>query len=226
VEGWISATSATTGGNDYRTVLSSMSNPYGTGPTGWLVYQTAGNNLAWWTYNGYYVGIQLTDPDQVAPGQWYYLALVYDGANFTMYVNGVVKATGTDSGYVQNGNVPPGGSANYNFNYNQGPGLPLGSGAMVLGQRVDDAFNPFLGSIDEVAVYNKALTPLQIQGHLLNSPAVTINASGQSAVVTWTVGALQSAPAVTGPYTAVTGATSPFTNTVTASQQFFRIKLQ
>jgi hypothetical protein len=97
---------------------------------------------------------------------------------------------------------------------------------MVLGQRVDDAFNPFLGSIDEVAVYNKALTPLQIQGHLLNSPAVTINASGQSAVVTWTVGALQSAPAVTGPYTAVTGATSPFTNTVTASQQFFRIKLQ
>ena len=94
VEGWFQPASVTTGGNDYRTAISSMSNPYGIGPNGWLVYQTAGNNWAWWPYNGFYNGIQLTDYDQVVANEWYYLAMVYDGTNFTFYVNGAAKASG------------------------------------------------------------------------------------------------------------------------------------
>jgi len=35
---------------------------------------------------------------------------------------------------------------------------------------------------------------------------------------------LQSAPAVTGPFTNLPGATSPYTNPLTAPQQFFRLK--
>ena len=93
VDGWFNAASATTGGNDYRTVFSSISNPYGQGPTGWLVYQTAFNNWSWWPYNGNYGGVQLTDADQVVPKQWYHLGLVYDGTTFTFYVNGVAKAS-------------------------------------------------------------------------------------------------------------------------------------
>src|SRR5665213_16058 len=227
VEGWFKADSTTTGGNDYRTALSSLSNPYGEGPTGWLVYQTAGNNWAWWPYNGYYAGVQLTDNDQVVANEWYYLTLVYDGTTFTFYVNGVAQASGTDSGYVQNGNVPAGGDANYNYNYNQGVGLPIGSGPYTLGWRYDSSFNPFSGDMDDVAVYNKALAPAQIQNHFLNTTRLSVSSSGNNLVISWPVGTLQSSTNVSGPYVNVGGATPPFyTNSITGTQKFFRVQLQ
>jgi len=45
-------------------------------------------------------------------------------------------------------------------------------------------------------------------------------------VLSWTNAGfnLQSAPAVFGPFTNLPGATSPFTNALTAPQQFFRLK--
>jgi hypothetical protein len=218
VEGWFNAASVTAGGNDYRVPISSMSNP-GIGPTGWLVYQTAFNNWSWWPYNGYYGGVQLTDYAQIVAGQWYYLTLVYDGTTFTFYVNGVAQASGTDSGFVQNGNVPAGGAANYNYNY-------TGSGNMVFGQRVDNAFNPFSGTIDDIAVYNKALTPQQIQNHFLNTTHLTIANSGKNFVISWSTGTLQSSTNAAGPYVNVTGATSPYTNTISGKQVFFRAQLQ
>ena len=204
-----------------------MSNPYGAGPTGWLVYQTAFNNWAWWPYNGYYTGIQVTDPDSIVANQWYYLALIYDGTTFTLYVNGVAKASGTDSGFVQNGNVPVGGAASYNYNYNTTPGLPIGSGPATLGWRYDSGFNPFSGTIDDVAVYNYALNPQQIQNHYLNTTHLSIVTSGGKFVITWSTGTLQSATNVSGPYIDVSGATlPPYTNSVTGKQQFFRVQLQ
>ena len=139
-------------------------------------------------------------------------------------MNGVAKASGTDSGFVQNGNVPA-GSPDYNFNYNTRNGLPTGSGNMVLGQRVDNAFNPFLGTIDDVAVYNKALTAQQIQNHFANSTRLTIVKSGSSVVITWPTGTLQAAGAVNGSYTNVIGATSPYTNSIGA-KLFYRAQLQ
>ncbi len=226
VEGWFKAASATTGGNDYRTVISSMSNPYGIGPTGWLVYQTAANVWSWWPYNGYYNGVQLNDTATIVPNAWYYLVLTYDGTTFTLYVNGVAKASGQDAGFAQNGNVPSGGAADYNYNYNTTPGLPTGSGAMTIGQRVDNAFGPFLGSVDDVAVYNKALTPLQIQDHFLNTTHLTITSSGNNVIIVWPTGTLQSATAVNGPYTDVGGAASPYTNSVSGTQIFYRVQLQ
>ena len=226
VEGWFKPASLASNGNDYRTALSSMSNPYGIGPTGWLVYQTAGNNWSWWPYNGFYTGVQLTDPDTVVANQWYYIALTYDGTTFTLYVNGVAKASGTDSGYVQNGNVPPGGEANYNYNYNQGAGLPLGSGPYTLGWRYDSGFNPFSGVMDDVAVYNKSLTPQQIQNHFMNTTRLSITSSGSNVIISWPTGTLQSSTNVLGTYVDVSGATSPYTNSVGGTQKFFRVRLQ
>jgi len=229
VDGWFNAASVSTGGNDYRIPFSSISNPYGQGPTGWLVYQTGGNNWSWWPYNGNYGGIQLTDNDQVVANQWYHLGLVYDGTTFTFYVNGVAKASSTDAGFVQNGNVPAGFAANYSYNYTVTPGLPsyngLGSADMVLGWRSDSGFNPFSGIIDDVAVYNKALTAQQIQNHFLNSTHVSITQSGGKVVVTWPVGTLQSAINAAGPYSTVVGATSPYTNSP-SGQKYYRVQLQ
>jgi hypothetical protein len=226
VEGWFQPASLAANGNDYRTPLSSMSNPYGAGPTGWLVYQTGGNNWAWWPYNGFWTGVQLTDTDPIVAGQWYHLAMTYDGTTLAFYVNGVAKASGTDSGFVQNGNVPVGGAASYNYNYNTTPGLPPGgSSPTVLGWRSDSGFNPFIGSMDDVAVYNKALTPAQIQNHFLNTTRLSITTSGNNIVVSWPVGTLQSSANLGGPYANVSGATSPYTNSISGTK-FFRVQLQ
>jgi hypothetical protein len=225
VEGWFQPASASGGtGSDYRTALSSMSNPWGAGPTGWLVYQTDANNWSWWPYNGYWSGVQLTAPGTVVAGQWYYLALVYDGTTFTFYVNGVAKASGTDPGFVQNGNVPA-GSADYNYNYHVNHD-PTASGPMVLGWRSPVDFNPFAGTMDDIAVYNKALSSQQVQNHFLNTVRLSVTRSGSDVVLSWPFGTLQSAPAVTGTYTNMLSATSPFTNAPSQTKTFYRVQVQ
>jgi hypothetical protein len=45
-------------------------------------------------------------------------------------------------------------------------------------------------------------------------------------VLMWTTGTLQSAPAAAGPYTDVSGATSPYTVAPSGDQQFFRVQVQ
>jgi hypothetical protein len=229
VEGWFQAASLPANGNDYRTPISSMSNPYGEGPTGWLVYQTSANNWSWWPYSGYYGSVSLTDSSPIVANQWYYLTMVYDGTTFTFYVNGVAQASGTYSGFVQNGDVPAvaGSSSFYNYNYNDNNlNAYTGSYPTVLGWRSDDGFNPFEGTIDDVAVYNKALTLLQIQNHFLNTTHLTASTSGKSIVISWSVGTLQSATSVAGPYTDVSGAASPYTNVISGTQMFFRAHVE
>ncbi len=228
VDGWFNAASVTSGPNDYRTAISSISNPYGEGPTGWLVYQTSGNNWSFWPYSGYYGSGQLTDYSQIVPNQWYYLTMVYDGTNFIFYVNGVAQASGPVAGFTQNGNVPAaaGSSAFYNYNYNVTPGLPsyngIGSGSLVIGQRFDNGFNPFSGSVADVAVYNTALKPAQVLNHYLNTTFISAVSSGKNMIISWPVGTLQSSTSINGPYSAVVGATSPYTNSIAGVKLFFR----
>jgi uncharacterized repeat protein (TIGR03803 family) len=72
----------------------------------------------------------------------------------------------------------------------------------------------YIGGADgDGTVYRVTLATLNIQW-----------LSGK-AVLTWTNSAynLQSAPQVTGTYTNVPGATSPYTNKAPAAQQFFRL---
>ena len=74
-------------------------------------------------------------------GQWHQLTGVYDGATLTMYVDGVVQA-------VQNAATVPEGSTSI---------LPIGSVSDYLAARV------FNGSMDEVAVFDKALTLQEVR---------------------------------------------------------------
>jgi hypothetical protein len=53
---------------------------------------------------------------------------------------------------------------------------------------------------------------------------VTIRPSGNQMQLTWPNGILQSASQANGPYTDVIGATSPYTVTPSAPQQFFRVR--
>ena len=63
--------------------------------------------------------------------------------------------------------------------------------------------------------------------HSAESPSPTLNIQrlGNSVVLTWTNAAfgLQSAPSVSGTFTNILGATSPYTNPSAGGQQFFRL---
>jgi hypothetical protein len=48
---------------------------------------------------------------------------------------------------------------------------------------------------------------------------------GDQVVLTWPAGTLQQSTDVTGTYTDVVGATSPYTNAISGPQGFFRIKV-
>jgi hypothetical protein len=49
---------------------------------------------------------------------------------------------------------------------------------------------------------------------------------GGKLVLTWPQGTLQSAGTVTGTYTDITGATSPYTNAISGAQQYFRVRVR
>ena len=197
-----------------------MFNVGGVGPSGWLLYQQGNNTWAWVPYGGFWANVFLPDTTEtILANQWYYIALTYDGTTFTVYVNGVARTSGSYSGFVQNGNVPPGGTGSYHYTYG-------GSGPTVLGWRSDTGFNPFAGKMDDIAVYNKALTSQQVQNHFQNTVRLTITRSGPNVVLSWPFGTLQSAPAATGTYTNVPSATSPLTNAPSQTSKFYRAQVQ
>lgn len=55
---------------------------------------------------------------------------------------------------------------------------------------------------------------------------LTIKPSGNNVILNWNTGTLQSAGQLSGPYNNVPGATSPYTNTATGAQQFYRVQSQ
>jgi hypothetical protein len=102
----------------------------------------------------------------------------------------------------------------------------------------------FIGSIDEVSIFNYSLTSLQLT-NLWNvavtgilpppppPPAVVLNISksGGDVIVSWTpaVGTLLQASSLAGPWTPVGGgspATTPYTNAIAQTQIYYRVKTQ
>jgi hypothetical protein len=55
---------------------------------------------------------------------------------------------------------------------------------------------------------------------------LTIRVSGDQAILTWPGGTLQSASELNGPYSNVSGATSPYTNAISGEQQYYRAQAQ
>ncbi|EEF57829.1 LamG-like jellyroll fold domain-containing protein [Pedosphaera parvula] len=84
----------------------------------------------------------------------------------------------------------------------------------------------FTGLIDEVAVFNYAMTPAQIKGLYSagGPPSVTLNiqSSGANVVLTWAQGTLLQATSVAGPWT-TNNATSPYTTSPAGAQKFYRV---
>jgi hypothetical protein len=104
-----------------------------------------------------------------------------------------------------------------NFAYNPSAGAALSPGTNMLGV----LFTP-----SDTLDYSNATNSVDLVVSL--APIVlNIQLAGNNVVLSWndpaSIFALQAAPAVTGVFTNVPGAASPFTNAITGSQQFFQL---
>ncbi len=87
-----------------------------------------------------------TDYIKISAGRWYHIAGTYDGTSIKLYVDGVLKSEKTTSGAIR------GSSSNVfiGSRWQGGPGAT------------------FNGLIDEVAIYDRALTADEINQHYIN----------------------------------------------------------
>jgi hypothetical protein len=89
----------------------------------------------------------------------------------------------------------------------------------------------FNGMLDEVAVFNYALTLAQIQqlydnGHQLPQVQIGMQPIGGNVNLNWPQGTLLQSTNVSGPWSAVADAASPFAVTPTNATGFFRVLLR
>jgi hypothetical protein len=105
--------------------------------------QAAGTFYAQFNINSVNVNLAsgvLTPP--LAIGTWYHIVVTYDGVTFRIYVNGVQANSIAETGV-----------------------LSFGTGALWLGGYNTVGGYGFIGTIDEVAIYPRALTAGQIANH-------------------------------------------------------------
>jgi len=157
-------------------------------------------------------------------GHWHLLTGTMDGINGAahVYVDGLDQTINTSvdtafqvTNYVRCGSLltgTPGSSGSLCFN-----GLmdetrfedSVRDPAWVWASWATVADNTF-------ASYSSVQPPAVLYGKAVNGQLI----------LTWTSAVLQSAPAVTGQYSDVTGATSPYAVTPSLSQQYFRLRMQ
>jgi hypothetical protein len=110
----------------------------------------------------------------------------------------------------------------------------LDRGATLIGQTPVNSNNSE-ADLDDVAVWRRVLTPLEVgaiytagatYGASVDSAPVelAIQRVGTSIHITWNAGILQSADAVTGPFTDVTGAQSPYAPVADGTAKFYRVR--
>ncbi len=162
-------------------------------------------------------------------GQWVHLVGVADGPLWRLYKNGVELTNSTAVMSDLSGEGAGGANG----------GWAIGAGNNYFSDSTTGAY--FYGSINNVAIYDYALTPGMIaqqyelgtvgHGSDTTPASLTVQAavvSGASGVtVNWNYGYLQEATSINGPWTYVSGATSPYTIALTNSAPalFFRSTL-
>ena len=213
-EAWVMPASLDPG--NFRTVFSSMWNSDSGGHLfGWNVYQHVAGVWTLNMYNGGAGGSFTSDfvHNPIVTNTWYHMVITDDLISIRYYVNNALVVTLDRNGF---GFIPNGINGDVSV-----AGAPT-----VLGQRSDNAFGAFDGTIDDVAFYNYAMSPDQVQAHFLNATKITVAKSGGNLVLSWPSGTLVQANKVTGPYAPVNGAASPFTVTPGSTNTFYQILTQ
>jgi hypothetical protein len=145
-----------------------------------------------------------------------------------LYTNGVLAGSDHGAGYLytHTGDAPRVGGA--------------GAGAARADAVAFTNIDYFNGTIDELTIYNTALSPARVAAHyqigetpplvvvpLAAAPTAAFSAysvTGGNFTLTWTgTGQLERATNVAGPYNPVSGAASPYSERATNQQVFFRL---
>jgi hypothetical protein len=109
------------------------------------VLQLAGSNTLELRFRNS-VGVAYTLNAVITPNSWCFVALTYDGSKFTAYINGVPISSTSASGTF--------GTSSYPFEIGA-------SGGTIF---------PTDATIDDVRIYNRALSPTEIQANFQQSP--------------------------------------------------------
>ena len=145
-------------------------------------------------------------------GKWHHYAGTFDAGSGTrsLYVDGELAAAET-------GNAPCNLTATNRLMLGARDGGSSASSSGGYG-------NYFTGYLYDVRIYNSAASQTQVRNlAALTPPSVASQmVNGKQLVLTWSWGTLLQATNLLGPWTPVQAA-SPYTNSRTASQQFFRI---
>jgi hypothetical protein len=149
---------------------------------------------------------------------WVHLAGTYDGTNWNIYRNGVLEGSQPGTGSIAISNTWWAIGARGRWKHQAG-------------YPTSGLEEQFAGGIDGAAIYNYSLSAAQIAAHYLagtaGNSALTAARSGSNLILTWSAGVLQSATTVTGPYTSLNAATSPYSVPLSsATQMFYRLAPQ
>jgi hypothetical protein len=174
-------------------------------------YDAAGANLGY-TWNNDQNTWGWSSDLQPPPDQWSFVAVVVQPAGTVVYLlntNAELSATNANPNPIQ---------------------AFAGTGTIGTDTYASTA-RAFNGVVDEVAVFNYALTPVQIQqlynnGYQLPQVQVGIQTFGTGLNVNWPQGTLFQSTNLAGPWSAISNAVSPFAMTPTNAAGFFRVLLR
>ena len=220
VECWVKADSG--GDGSPRTLVSSRNREQ---TSNWhFGYYVGANSANQWEFNtGHKTSGVRTLAGGIVDANWHHLVCTYDDNTLVknLYVDG--QLVGTD--LVPLNTFAP--NAGYGANGDDPPPTDEGLGTTVPADRYSGQGLYFWGDLDEVAIYDYALSPAQVTQHqaVAGPPLLAINSTGSQVVVTWNKGLLLQANEVTGPWTTNSAAVSPWTNSPAGARKFFRALL-
>jgi hypothetical protein len=116
-------------------------------------------------------GSRLTGTTTLKPGTWYFVAATYDGAQMKLYINGALEASVAKTGDMLDNGV-----------------------SVRIGARKYTTLLPFAGLLDEVQIYNRALSQAELAtlqgGGAVNAPAPVSSDAAAPSTMTLTVSKL------------------------------------
>ncbi|MCK5560097.1 MAG: LamG domain-containing protein, partial [Thermoplasmata archaeon] len=138
IEAWIKAT----GSDAYNFIVDKYSQ--NSGATWGYSFYLDGGKIKLGLFTGSTGNKGVTGTSNLKDNNWHFVTGVYNGNSILVYVDGVLENSGA---------------------YTLGPGSTLNK--LGVGKRLSGwgAYGPFLGRIDEVRVYDRALTQTEIQTH-------------------------------------------------------------